>query len=122
MATVRYLVHDVDAVLPFYGALGFTLVRRWGPPFAQVGRDDLQLWLSGPGASAARPLGDGRQPGPGGWNRIVVQVDDLGATLARLGAMGVDVTGAIVTGPGGRQILVHDPSGNPLELFEAAAG
>ena len=119
MATVRYLVHDVDAVLPFYAALGFTLVERWGPPFAQVAREDLQLWLSGPGASAARPLADGRKPGPGGWNRIVVTVSDLIATLAQLRALGVDTTAEVVNGPGGRQVLVHDPSGNPTELFEA---
>ena len=122
MATVRYLVHDVDAVLPFYSALGFALVRRWGPPFAQVGRDDLELWLSGPAASAARPLADGRQPVPGGWNRIVVQVENISATLTQLASLGVDVSGEVVTGPGGQQILVCDPSGNPLELFQAAAG
>ena len=121
MATVRYLVNDVDASLPFYATLGFALVERWGPPFAQIARDDLQLWLSGPGASAARPLADGRQPVPGGWNRIVVRVADLDATLAQLRGMGVPISAEVVKGPGGRQVLVHDPSGNPLELFEAPA-
>ena len=119
MATVRYLVDDVDAVLPFYTALGFTMVRRWGPPFAQLAQGDLQLWLSGPGSSAARPLADGRQPAAGGWNRIVVPVEAIEATVANLRALGLSVSEQVVAGPGGRQILVHDPSGNPLELFEA---
>ena len=89
MATVRYLVTDVDAALDFYvGALGFALVERWGPPFAMVRRDDLTLWLSGPGTSAARPMPDGAQPVPGGWNRLVLAVDDLDATIAALRAAG----------------------------------
>ena len=91
MATVRYLVHDVDAVLPFYDALGFTLADRWGPPFAIVERGDLQLWLSGPGTSASKPMPDGATPEPGGWNRIVVGVDDIDATVAALKAGGHEI-------------------------------
>lgn len=122
MATVRYLVHDVDTCLPFYEALGFTLSERWGPPFAMVERDGLTLWLAGPGTSAQRPLADGRQPAPGGWNRLVIEVDDIDAAIARLTPHGASFRSAPVTGPGGRQVLVDDPSGNPIELFEAAAG
>ena len=119
MATVRYLVTDVDAALGFYvGALGFVLVERWGPPFAMVRRDDLTLWLSGPGTSAARPMPDGAQPVPGGWNRLVLTVVDLDALMRALRAAGAHFRGEVVTGPGGRQILVEDPSGNPAELFE----
>jgi catechol 2,3-dioxygenase-like lactoylglutathione lyase family enzyme len=119
MATIRYLVHDVDAALPFYAALGFALLQRMGPPFAIVTRGDLSLWLSGPGASAARPLADGAQPVPGGWNRLVIEVDDLDATLAPLRQAGAGLRSEPITGPGGRQVLIEDPSGNPIELFEA---
>jgi catechol 2,3-dioxygenase-like lactoylglutathione lyase family enzyme len=105
MANVRYLVNDVDAALAFYvGALGFELVERWGPPFAMVRRDDLTLWLS--------------EPVPGGWNRLVLAVDNLDATVAALRAAGTHFRNDAVSGPGGRQILVDDPSGNPVELFE----
>ncbi|MFO1317720.1 MAG: VOC family protein [Burkholderiales bacterium] len=118
MATVRYLVHDVDAALAFYtGPLGFALVERRGPPFAMVRRDDLTLWLAGPGTSAQRPLPGGAQPVPGGWNRLVLEVADLDATVAALRAAGVPFRGDVVSGPGGRQVLVEDPSGNPVELF-----
>lgn len=119
MANVRYLVHDVDAALAFYtGPLGFELAERWGPPFAMVRRGDLTLWLSGPGTSAQRPMRDGAQPVPGGWNRFVLEVDDLDATLAALRAAGAHLRSDIVSGPGGRQLVVDDPSGNPVELFE----
>ena len=119
MANVRYLVTDVDAALAFYvGRLGFELVERWGPPFAMVRRGDLTLWLSGPGTSAARPMPDGAQPVPGGWNRLVLEVDKFDATIATLRAAGARFRNDVVTGPGGRQILVEDPSGNPVELFE----
>jgi catechol 2,3-dioxygenase-like lactoylglutathione lyase family enzyme len=119
MANVRYLVHDVDAALAFYtGPLGFELAERWGPPFAMVRRGDLTLWLSGPGTSAQRPMPDGAQPVPGGWNRFVLEVDDLDATLAALHTAGVRLRSDIVSGPGGRQLVVDDPSGNPVELFE----
>lgn len=118
VATVRYLVHDVDTCLPFYEALGFTLSERWGPPFAMLARGDLTLWLAGPGTSAQRPLADGRQPGPGGWNRLVIEVDDLDAALRALAPTGAHCRSAPIAGPGGRQVLVDDPAGNPIELFE----
>lgn len=121
MATVRYLVRDVDAALAFYQALGFALTERWGPPFAMLARGDLSLWLSGPGTSAARPLPDGSVPQPGGWNRLVIKVNDLQASLAALGAIGARCRSEPVAGPGGRQVLVDDPSGNPIELFQANA-
>lgn len=119
MATFRYLVDDVDAALPFYAALGFAVAERWGPPFAILAHDDLKLWLSGPGTSAARPLADGAVPRPGGWNRLVIEVPDLDASLRDLRTAGARVRGEPVAGPGGRQVLVDDPSGNPVELFEA---
>ena len=119
MATVRYLVDDVDAAVAFYtGPLGFTLVERMGPPFAMVRRDDLLLWLAGPGASAQRPMPDGAQPAPGGWNRLVLEVDDLDTHIAALRSENVRLRSDIVSGPGGRQLLIDDPSGNPVELFE----
>jgi catechol 2,3-dioxygenase-like lactoylglutathione lyase family enzyme len=122
MPTVRYLVHDVDAVLPFYAALGFALADRWGPPFAIVTRDGLELWLSGPGTSAARALPGGATPAPGGWNRLVVEVPDLDTAMTALQAAGATFRSAPIAGPGGRQVLADDPSGNPVELFEARAG
>jgi len=118
MPTVRYLVHDVDAVLPFYEALGFALADRWGPPFAIVERDGLELWLAGPGTSASKPMPDGAVPAPGGWNRIVIEVDDLDAAMTRLRAAGARFRNEPIEGPGGRQVLALDPSGNPVELFE----
>ena len=121
MATVRYLVQDVDAALAFYEALGFALTERWGPPFAMLARGDLSLWLSGPGTSAARPLPDGSVPQPGGWNRMVIEVADLDAALAALRQTGAHSRSEPVAGPGGRQVLVEDPSGNPIELFQANA-
>ena len=122
MPTIRYLVHDVDAVLPFYAALGFKQVDRWGPPFAIVERQGLALWLAGPGTSAMRPMPDGAKPGPGGWNRIVIEVDDLDATIGRLRSAGARFRSEPVDGPGGRQVLAEDPSGNPVELFEPTSG
>jgi catechol 2,3-dioxygenase-like lactoylglutathione lyase family enzyme len=120
MAVVRYLVHDVDAALPFYALLGFALEARWGPPFAIVKRADLLLWLSGPGSSAARPLQDGSQAAPGGWNRLVLECADLAKTMAALRAAGVRFRSEPIEGPGGTQVLVDDPSGNPVELFQPA--
>ena len=122
MATVRYLVTDVDATLPFYRSLGFRLADRWGPPFAIVKRKDLSLWLSGPGTSASKKLKDGSVPVPGGWNRLVIEVDNLDETIAKLEAAGARFRSRPVKGPGGRQVLVEDPSGNPVELFEARVG
>ena len=119
MATIRYLVHDVDAALEFYTTwLGFELTERWGPPFAIVSIGDLQLWLSGPQTSAAKPMPDGRQPEPGGWNRLVIEVVDLETLVADLKAAGMKFRNEIIEGPGGKQILAEDPSGNPLELFQ----
>jgi catechol 2,3-dioxygenase-like lactoylglutathione lyase family enzyme len=119
LAVLRYLVRDVDAALAFYiDKLGFALIERWGPPFAMVGRGDLTLWLSGPGSSASRTLADGSVPQPGGWNRLVLETDDLGSLVERLRSSGVRFRSEIVAGPGGKQILLDDPSGNPIELFE----
>ena len=120
--TVRYLVNDVDAALPFYRALGFRLGERWGPPFAVMKRKGLTLWLAGPGTSARKKLSDGSVPQPGGWNRIVVEAADLDATLAKAIAAGGRPRSKPIKGPGGRQVLVDDPSGNPVELFEARDG
>ena len=119
MVTVRYLVADVDRSVEFYvGRLGFEMVDQMGPAFALVQRGDLTLWLAGPQSSAARPMPDGRQPMPGGWNRFVIEVEDLTERVATLSANGVAFRNAIVTGPGGMQILAEDPDGNPIELFE----
>jgi catechol 2,3-dioxygenase-like lactoylglutathione lyase family enzyme len=121
MATMRYLVHDVDAAVSFYvDGLGFDEVQRFGPAMAIVRRGDLALWLAGPTASAARPMPDGRTPEPGGWNRVVIVVDDLGERIETLANAGVVFRNEIVEGPGGRQILAEDPSGNVVELFEWA--
>jgi catechol 2,3-dioxygenase-like lactoylglutathione lyase family enzyme len=118
MAVIRYLVNSVDEALPFYRALGFRLADRWGPPFAIVKRKGLALWLSGPGTSARRKLRGGAVPEPGGWNRIVVEVEDIEAVVARLEALGLAFRSRPIKGPGGRQALVEDPSGNPVELFQ----
>lgn len=116
---VRYMVDDVDAAVAFYTAhLGFTLISKTAPAFADVGRGDLRLLLSAPSSSAGRPMPDGRQPTPGGWNRIHLIVDNLASEVDRLRAAGVQFRNDIVTGPGGSQILLDDPSGNPVELFQ----
>lgn len=120
MATVRYLVRDVERAETFYvEQLGFVVEQEMLPAFARIRRDDLTLWLAGPKSSAARPMPDGSQPEPGGWNRFVIQVDDLTAVVESLGSAGAVFRNDIVTGPGGRQILIEDPDGNPIELFEA---
>ena len=119
MAVVRYLVNDVDQSLPFYAALGFALTTQWGPPFAMVSRGDLTIWLSGPGSSAARKLADGSVPKPGGWNRFVVEVPDIAAAMEALRPTGARFRSDPVSGPGGTQVVVEDPSGNPIELFQA---
>jgi catechol 2,3-dioxygenase-like lactoylglutathione lyase family enzyme len=118
MAVVRYLVHDVDQAIGFYGQLGFALRQQFGPAMAILEREDLTVWLAGPRASASRPMPDGRAPAPGGWNRFVLQVGDLSGLVTRLRADGVTFRNDIVDGPGGRQILCEDPSGNVVELFE----
>jgi catechol 2,3-dioxygenase-like lactoylglutathione lyase family enzyme len=119
---VRYMVDEVGAAVDFYTThLGFTLLTDQGPAFADVKRGNLRLLLSGPASSAGRPMPDGRQPGPGGWNRIHLLVDDIDAEVARLRGAGVSFRNDVVAGPGGRQILLDDPSGNPIELFQLAA-
>ena len=121
MATVRYLVNDVSAAIAFYTELlGFTLDRQMGPAFAIVRREDLSLWLAGPKSSAARAMPDGRKPEPGGWNRLVLELDDLEAEVDALREAGAAFRNEIVTGPGGKQILLEDPDGNPIELFQPA--
>jgi catechol 2,3-dioxygenase-like lactoylglutathione lyase family enzyme len=121
VAVIRYLVNDVDVALEFYiNILGFELVEKWGPPFAMVKRGDLALWLSGPGSSASRPFADGSKPVPGGWNRLVLETDDLASLVEKLKRSGAQLRSDIVSGPGGKQILVNDPSGNPVELFESS--
>jgi catechol 2,3-dioxygenase-like lactoylglutathione lyase family enzyme len=118
---VRYMVDDVEAAVDFYTThFGFTLNTRFLPAFADVQRGNLRLLLSGPRSSAGRPMPDGRVPAPGGWNRIHLIVSDIDAEVARLRAAGLVFRNDIVTGPGGRQILVDDPAGNPIELFQPA--
>src|SRR6266568_2580244 len=119
---VRYLVDDVQAAVDFYTTyLGFALHSNQGPAFADVTRGNLRLLLSGPGSSAGRPMPDGRRPEPGGWNRIHLIVDDIAAEVARLRAAGLTFRNDIVRGPGGSQILLDDPAGNPIELFQPFA-
>jgi len=116
---VRYMVGDVDAAISFYTAhFGFTLLTDQSPAFADVARGNLRLLLSGPKSSAARAMPDGRRPEPGGWNRIHFVVDDIGAEVERLRGAGLTFRNEIISGPGGKQILVDDPSGNPIELFQ----
>lgn len=118
---VRYMVDDVEAAIAFYTTqFGFTLGSNMAPAFADVVRGPLRILLSGPKSSAGRPMPDGRQPGPGGWNRIHFIVDDIEAEVARLRTAGVRFRSGIVTGPGGKQIVLDDPSGNPIELFQPA--
>jgi catechol 2,3-dioxygenase-like lactoylglutathione lyase family enzyme len=114
------MIDDVPAAMRFYTTLlGFTVERDASPAFASVVRDGVRLLLSGDGSSGKRPLPDGRQQGPGGWNRIHLEVSDLAAEVARLRAAGVPFrTKDVVTGPGGSQIILDDPSGNPVELFQ----
>ena len=116
---VRYMVNDVGAAIDFYKTrLGFTLISKTLPAFADVARGDLRLLLSGPTSSAGRAMPDGRQPAPGGWNRIHLIVEDLALEVNRLRTAGIHFRNDIVTGPGGSQILLEDPSGNPIELFQ----
>lgn len=118
---VRYQVTDVARAVAFYTqTLGFTSDMQKLPAFAQVSAGELRLILSGPGASGSRPLPDGRQQQPGGWNRVVLQVRDLDGWLARLTQAGVVLRNEVESGPGGRQVQIEDPDGNPLELFELA--
>lgn len=121
MAAVRYIVGDVEASIAFYTSrLGFTLIQQYGPAMAILERAGLQLWLAGPPASASRPMPDGRVPAPGGWARIVIEVADLDAIVVALRADATTFRNDIIAGPGGRQVLIEDPSGNAIELFEPA--
>jgi catechol 2,3-dioxygenase-like lactoylglutathione lyase family enzyme len=120
MATVRYLVRDVPRSVAFYREhLGFEVEQEMLPAFARIRSGDLALWLAGPASSAARDMPDGRSPEPGGWNRFVIEVDDLAAIVERLRGAGATFRNEIVKGPGGMQVLLDDPDGNPIELFEA---
>jgi catechol 2,3-dioxygenase-like lactoylglutathione lyase family enzyme len=121
LVSVRYMVDDVQAAIDFYtGHFGFALRHSALPAFADVIRGKLRLLLAGPQSSAGRPMPDGRKPGPGGWNRIHLIVDDIAAEVERLRSAGLSFRSDIVSGPGGQQILLDDPSGNPIELFQPA--
>ena len=119
--SIRYMIDDVPAAIQFYTThLGFSLDLDASPAFASVSRDGVRLLLSGKTSSGRRAMPDGREPVPGGWNRIHIQVDDLDAEVTRLRKAGLTFRNEIVKGPGGSQILLDDPSGNPVELFQAA--
>src|SRR5919197_2632376 len=119
LVNIRYMVDDVENAVDFYTThFGFELRSSAAPAFADVVRGPLRLLLSGPKSSAGRPMPDGRVPEPGGWNRIHLIVDDITAEVDRLRAAGVSFRNEIVTGPGGSQILLEDPSGNVVELFQ----
>ena len=118
---VRYQVTDVQRAIAFYThTLGFTLDMQNPPAFGQVSVDGLKLILSGPGASGSRSMPDGRHQEPGGWNRVLLQVQDLPAVIARLKESGVRFRNDMEVGPGGKQVQIEDPDGNPIELFEPA--
>ena len=121
MVSVRYMVDDVAAATAFYTKfLGFEVLNSF-PAFADVARGNLRLLISGPASSAGRPMADGAKPGPGGWNRIHLIVDDIDAEVARLKGAGAPFRNEMIEGPGGKQILLEDPSGNVVELFQPAA-
>ena len=118
--SIRYIIDDVPAAMKFYTThLGFTVEHDASPAFASVVRDGVRVFLSGDGSSGKRPLADGREQTPGGWNRVHIEVDDIEAEVERLRAAGVKFrTNDIITGPGGAQVIVEDPSGNPVEIFQ----
>jgi catechol 2,3-dioxygenase-like lactoylglutathione lyase family enzyme len=121
LVNVRYMVDDVEEASAFYtNHLGFALLSNAAPAFADVVRGNLRLLLSGPASSAGRPMPDGRIPQPGGWNRIHLIVEDIAAEVERLRSAGLTFRNDIVSGPGGQQILLEDPSSNPIELFQPA--
>jgi catechol 2,3-dioxygenase-like lactoylglutathione lyase family enzyme len=123
LVNVRYMVDDVESAVAFYTThFGFTLNTSFPPAFADVVRGNLRLLLSGPKSSAGRPMPDGRTPEPGGWNRIHLIVEDISTEVERLRAAGLTFRNDIVSGPGGQQILLEDPAGNPIELFQPAGG
>jgi glyoxylase I family protein len=118
---IRYQVRDVERSVAFYTErLGFTLKHQQLPAFASVALGETPVLLSGPGASGSRPMPDGREQTPGGWNRVVLKVTDLAALIETLKAAGVRFRNELESGPGGRQIQIEDPDGNPIELFEPA--
>lgn len=120
--SVRYMVNEVQESIDFYARhFGFEVRSSAPPAFADIVRGRLRLLLAGPQSSAGRPMPDGRKPGPGGWNRIHFVVEDIASEVRRLRDAGVRFRNEIVTGPGGQQILLEDPSGNPIELFEPAS-
>ena len=121
LVNVRYMVDDVERAVAFYTThFGFTVRSSHAPAFADVVRGNLRLLLSGPASSAGRPMPDGAKPGPGGWNRIHLIVSDIDGEVARLRDAGVPFRNDVVTGPGGSQILLEDPAGNVVELFQPA--
>jgi glyoxylase I family protein len=123
IAAVRYQIKDVERAIEFYtGVLDFKLVQKTGAAFAMVSRGPLHLVLSGPGSSGARPMPDGRRQEPGGWNRIIIYVPDLDAHIQKLKSAGAHFRNTVEVGPGGKQIQVEDPDGNPIELHEGGAG
>ena len=122
MIKIRYLVNDVDEAVKFYTSnLDFQLEQQFGPAIAMLQRDGVTLLVAGPKSSAARPMPDGSQPSPGGWNRILISVDDIEAVVTRLKEKGVQFKNDIIEGPGGKQILCLDPSENVVELFQPAS-
>jgi len=122
MVSVRYMVDDVEKAVAFYTKfLDFDVLTNYAPAFADVAHGNLRLLLSGPMSSAGRPMPDGVKPGPGGWNRIHLIVDDIDAKVAGLRKAGAPFRNDIIEGPGGKQILLQDPSGNVVELFQPAA-
>ena len=121
VATVRYMIDDVAAAMTFYTThLGFAMQSQALPAFAAITRGPLRLLLSGPGSSGRRPMPDGRQTSPGGWNRIQIPVTDLAKEVERLRAVGLHFRNEITSGVGGSQIILDDPFGNPIELFQPA--
>jgi glyoxylase I family protein len=123
IAAVRYQIKDVDRAIKFYTeVLDFKLEKKTGTAFGMVSRGSLQLVLSGPGSSGARPMPDGRRQEPGGWNRIILYVADLDVQIQKLKTAGAHFRNAVEVGPGGKQIQVEDPDGNPIELHEGGAG
>jgi catechol 2,3-dioxygenase-like lactoylglutathione lyase family enzyme len=121
LVSVRYMVDDVEESIDFYTRnFGFELRMSAAPAFAEVLRGRLRLLLAGPRSSAGRPMPDGRKPAPGGWNRIHFVVDDIAGEVERLRSAGLSFRNDIISGPGGQQILLDDPSGNPIELFQPA--